>query len=65
MKDSKTMLMKMDMTMKNGTKCMMTGECTMKGGKKMTMQEGDCMEMSGKIVKCSMMNKGMKGHMMK
>ena len=49
MKDGKTMPMEKDMTMKNGTKCMTTGECTMKDGKKMMMKEGDCMEMSGKM----------------
>ncbi|MEO6405901.1 MAG: DUF6799 domain-containing protein, partial [Ferruginibacter sp.] len=65
MKDGKTMPMEKDMTMKNGTKCMTTGECTMKDGKKMRMKEGDCMEMSGKMGRCSMMKKGTKGHMMK
>ena len=60
MKDGKTMPMEKDMTMKNGTKCMTTGECTMKDGKKMMMKEGDCMEMSGKMGSCSMMNKDMK-----
>lgn len=49
MKDGKTMPMEKDMTMKNGAKCMTTGECTMKDGKKMMMKEGDCMEMSGKM----------------
>ncbi len=57
MKNGETMPMEKDMTMKNGTKCMTTGECTMKNGKKMMMKEGDCMEMSGKMGKCSMMNK--------
>ena len=65
MKDGKTMPMEKDMTMKNGTKCMTTGECKMKNGKMMMMKEGDCMEMTGKMGKCSMMNKGMKGPMMK
>lgn len=60
MKNGKTMPMQKDMTMKNGTKCMTTGECTMKDGKKMMMKENDCMEMSGKMGKCSMMNKNMK-----
>ena len=62
MKDGKTMPMEMDMTMKNGTKCSMTGECTMKDGKKMMMKEGDCMEMNGKMcsdkMKKKMMNNG-------
>ncbi len=65
MKDGKTMPMEKDMTMKNGTKCMTTGECTMKDGKKMMMKEGDCMEMSGKMGKCSMMNNSMKSATMK
>ncbi len=65
MKNGKTMPMDKDMTMKNGTKCMTTGECTMKNGKKMMMKEGDCIEMSGKMGKCSMMNKGMKNSRMK
>lgn len=65
MKDGKTMPMEKDMTMKNGTKCMTTGECTMKDGKKMMMKEGDCMEMSGKMGKCSMMNKSVKSSTMK
>ncbi|MEP6673738.1 MAG: DUF6799 domain-containing protein [Ferruginibacter sp.] len=65
MKNGKTMPMKKDMTMKNGTKCMTTGECTMKDGKKMMMKEGDCMEMSGKMGQCSMMNKNMKSTTMK
>jgi hypothetical protein len=65
MKNGETMPMEKDMTMKNGTKCMTTGECTMKDGKKMMMKEGDCMEMSGKMGKCSMMNKSMKSSTMK
>jgi hypothetical protein len=62
MKDGKTMQMDKDMTMKNGTMVMTTGECTMKDGKKMMMKEGDCMEMSGKMcsdkMKKNMMKKG-------
>ena len=60
MKKGKTMPMDKDMMMKNGTKVMTTGECSMKAGKTMMMKDGDCMEMSGKFGKCSMM-KGMKG----
>jgi len=59
-KDGKTMPMEKDMTMKNGTKCMVNGECIMKNGTKMQMKEGQCMDMRGKMDKCSMMNKGMK-----
>ncbi len=49
MKHGETMPMDKDMTMKNGTKCMTTGECMMKDGTKMMMKDGDCMEMSGKM----------------
>ena len=51
-KDGVTMPMEKDMTMKNGTVCMVNGECVMKDGKKMTMKEGECMNMSGKMDKC-------------
>jgi monomeric isocitrate dehydrogenase len=61
MKDGKMMSMEKDMTMKNGTKCMVNGECVMKDGKKMQMKEGECIDMSGKMDHCSMMNKNMKG----
>lgn len=57
MKDGKAIPMEKDMTMKNGTKCMMNGECIMKDGKKLRMKEGECMDMNGKTGKCSMMNK--------
>ena len=59
MKDGKTMPMDKMMTMKNGTTCMTNGECTMKDGSKMTMKNGDCMEISGKMCndKMKMMDK--------
>lgn len=60
MKAGKTMPMEKDMTMKNGTKCMTSGECIMKDGKKMQMKEGECIDMSGKMNQCSKMNNGMK-----
>jgi hypothetical protein len=60
MKNGKTMPMEKDMIMKNGTKCMPNGECVMKNGKKMQMKEGQCMDMSGKMDKCTMMSKQMK-----
>ncbi len=60
MKDGKSTPMEKDMTMKNGTKCMTNGECIMKDGKKMQMKEGECMDMSGKMDKCSMMEKDSK-----
>jgi hypothetical protein len=49
MEDGVTMPMEKDMVMKNGTTCRINGECTMKDGSKMTMKEGDCMELSGKM----------------
>lgn len=51
-KDGVTMPMEKNMTMKNGTVCMVNGECVMKDGKKMTMKEGECMDMNGKMDKC-------------
>ncbi len=51
-KDGVTMPMDKDMTMKNGTVCMVNGECVMKDGKKMTMKEGECMDTNGKMDKC-------------
>ncbi len=56
MKDGKMMPMKKHMTMKNGTKCMTNGDCTMKDGTKMKMENGDCMDMDGKMDKCERMN---------
>ncbi len=58
MKDGKMMSMDKDMTMKNGTKCMVNGECVMKNGKKMKMKEGQCMDMDGKMSNCQMMKDG-------
>ena len=60
MKDGKPMPMEKDMTMKDGTICMVNGECIMKDGKKMQMKEGQCMDMSGKMDNCSMMHENMK-----
>ncbi|MEO5570702.1 MAG: DUF6799 domain-containing protein [Bacteroidia bacterium] len=60
MMDGKKMPMEKDMTMKNGTTCMMNGECIMKDGTKMKMKEGECMDMNGKMDKCLMMNKDVK-----
>ena len=56
-KDGKTMPMEKDMTMANGTKCMVNGECVMKNGENMMMKDGECMDMNGKMDKCEMMNK--------
>ena len=54
MKDGKTMPMETDMTMSNGTVCMVNGECVTEDGKKMMMKEGQCMDMAGKLENCSM-----------
>ena len=59
-KDGKTMPMEKDMTMKDGTKCMVNGACITKDGKKMQMKDGQCMDMNGKMNNCSMMHKHMK-----
>jgi hypothetical protein len=48
-KNGKMMSMDEDMTMKNGTVCMTNGECAMKNGTKMTMRNGDCMDINGNI----------------
>jgi hypothetical protein len=56
-KDGKTMPMEKDMTMANGTKCMVNGECVMKNGEKMMMKDGECMDMKGNMDKCDMMHK--------
>jgi hypothetical protein len=37
-------------TMTNGTKVMMNGKMTMKGGKEMQMQEGQTMMLDGKMM---------------
>jgi len=53
MKDGKLMTMVSDMTMKNGTVCMVNGECMMKDGRTMMMKEGECMDMSGNLNNCT------------
>ncbi|MEO6904074.1 MAG: DUF6799 domain-containing protein [Bacteroidia bacterium] len=60
MKDGKTMPMEHDMTMMNGTMCKTNGDYIMKDGTKMKMKESECMDMNGKMDKCSMMNKDVK-----
>jgi hypothetical protein len=52
MQNGKMMPMTKDITMKNGTKCMVNGKCVMKDGTKKMMKNGDCMDMEGKP--CSM-----------
>jgi len=56
-KNGKTVPMKMNKTMANGTKCMTNGECVMKNGDKMMMKDGDCMDMKGNVNKCETMQK--------
>lgn len=51
-KDGVCMPMEKDVTMKNGTVCMVNGECVMKDGKKTTMKEGECIDMNGKMDHC-------------
>lgn len=58
MKDGKTMPMDKDMTMGNGTEVMTDGMVKMKGGKTMTMKEGDMMDMNGKMSKMPAKKKG-------
>lgn len=48
-KDGKMSAMTKPMTMSNGTKCMVDGKCVKKDGTKMTMKEGDHMDMSGNL----------------
>jgi len=49
MKEGKTMAMDKDMTMSDGTVCMMDGTCKMKDGKTMMMKNGDKCYMNGKM----------------
>ncbi len=48
-KDGKMLAMKEPMTMSNGTKMMVDGTCIKKDGTKMTMKEGDHMDMAGNM----------------
>jgi len=54
MKNGKTMAMDEDMTMSDGTVCMMDGTCKMKNGKTMMMKDGDKCYMNGKMGKMKM-----------
>ena len=54
MKNGKMMDMDKDMTMGNGTVCMMDGTCKMKNGKTMMMKDGDKCDMNGKMGKMKM-----------
>lgn len=48
-KNGKTTILDHDMTMSNGTKIMSDGTYTKKDGTKLTMKEGQRMDMSGKL----------------
>ncbi|MEO5978615.1 MAG: DUF6799 domain-containing protein [Chryseolinea sp.] len=48
-KAGKTMPMEKNMTMTNGTTCMVNGKCIMKDGAKLLMKEGECMDMDGNV----------------
>jgi Domain of unknown function (DUF6799) len=54
MKNGKMMAMDKDMTMSDGSVCMMDGTCKMKNGKTMMMKNGDTCYMSGKMRKMKM-----------
>ena len=54
MKDGKMMEMDKDVTMSDGTVCMMDGTCKMKNGKTMMMKNGDKCYMNGKMGKMKM-----------
>ena len=54
--DGKTMPMTKEMTMENGTRCMINGEYIMKDGKKMKMKEGEMMDMNGMMSNGGMMD---------
>ncbi len=62
MKSGKMMAMDMDMTMKNGMKCMTNGECIDKDGKKMMLKEGEMIDMNGNVMMPSMKKMTMKRH---
>lgn len=61
-KGGKMMPMEMDMTMKNGMKCMTNGECIDKDGKKMMLKEGEMMDMNGHVMMHGMKKMTMKKH---
>jgi hypothetical protein len=49
MKDNQMMPMTSDMTMSNGTMVMTDGTVKMKSGKTMTLKNGECVYMNGKV----------------
>jgi len=56
-KDGNMMPMEKDMTLRNGTKCMVDGTCMTKDGKKTMMKEGEMMDMDGKMMTVSKKDK--------
>jgi hypothetical protein len=64
MMQGKSMPMTKTMTMTNGTMVMTDGTVKMKGGKTMMLKEGQCVMMSGKMMKMPM-KKGMMDDKMK
>lgn len=54
MKNGKMMKMEKDITMSDGTVCMVDGTCKMKNGKTMMMKNGDKCDMNGKMGKMKM-----------
>ena len=64
-KNGYEMPMDKDMTMGNGTKVMTDGMCIKKDGTKMTMKNGDMMDMDGKMSKMSNKSKKAKKSKMK
>jgi len=57
MKEGKMVPMTKNMTMKDGSQCMVDGKCVMKDGKKCKMMEGDRMDMNGNMSCSNMHNK--------
>lgn len=49
-KDGKMMLMEKEMTLKNGTKCLVNGTCISSDGKKSILKEGEMMDMNGNML---------------
>ncbi len=57
-KNDQTMAMNSDMTMSNGTVVMTNGTVKMQDGTLMTLKEGDCVYMNGKVGKMGKMKMG-------
>jgi len=52
-----TMPMEKDVTLTDGTKCMMNGDCMMKNGKIQKLKNGEYIDASGKVCKSDKMKK--------